>query len=96
LSHFALPSVLIPYPYAAEDHQTLNARIFEGAGAAILLPEGSTANDAFGDQLLKLIDHPAQLREMSERAASLAPSQAAERVAETILKYCAPQVQNIA
>src|SRR5690606_16377145 len=28
LSHFALPSILIPYPHAAEDHQTLNARIF--------------------------------------------------------------------
>ncbi|RZI59912.1 MAG: hypothetical protein EOP94_02285, partial [Zymomonas sp.] len=29
LSHFALPSVLIPYPHAAEDHQTLNAEIFD-------------------------------------------------------------------
>ncbi len=39
LSHFALPAILIPYPFAAEDHQTLNAKIFERAGAAALLSE---------------------------------------------------------
>src|SRR5215213_7900688 len=39
LSHFALPSVLIPFPFAADDHQTFNAEIFARAGAATLLHE---------------------------------------------------------
>jgi len=96
LSHFALPSVLIPYPHAAEDHQTLNAEIFEKAGAAILIPERGAAGGEFGNRLLELLGQPDRLRAMSERSASLAPSQAAERVAETILKYCSPQVGSVA
>lgn len=33
------PSVLVPYPHAAADHQTANARVFATAGAAVLMPE---------------------------------------------------------
>jgi UDP-N-acetylglucosamine--N-acetylmuramyl-(pentapeptide) pyrophosphoryl-undecaprenol N-acetylglucosamine transferase len=95
LSHFAVPGILIPYPHAAEDHQTLNARIFEKAGAAKLLPESQTAGEEFGRQLLALLE-PSELEKMSKRSADLAPSQAAERVAETILKYSAPQVESAA
>src|SRR5476649_1756088 len=42
LSHFGLPSVLIPYPAAADDHQSFNARIFEQAGAARIMVESKT------------------------------------------------------
>ncbi len=36
LSQFALPSILVPYPYATDDHQTFNAKVFTEAGAAEL------------------------------------------------------------
>ena len=88
LSHFALPSILIPYPFAAEDHQTLNANIFERAGAATLLQEHETSGENLAEKLLWFLDDPARLSEMSARSASLAPQQAAERVADTILKFC--------
>ncbi len=88
LSHFALPSVLIPYPHAAEDHQTLNARIFERAGAGILLPEAQANGDTLAGKLSEMLDDPARLSEMSVLAAKLAPERAAERVADTILKFC--------
>jgi len=88
LSHFGLPSVLIPLPTAAEDHQTLNARIFERAGAAVLLPQREiTAGHLVGK--LRWLLEPARLTEMSTKAASLATKDAAERVADTILKACA-------
>ena len=90
ISHFALPSVLIPYPFAAEDHQTLNARIFERAGAAVLLPQSEIAGDVLADRLIALLDEPARLSEMSARCAALAPKDAAERVADVVLKACAP------
>ena len=86
LSHFALPSILIPYPFAAEDHQTLNANIFERAGAATLLKERETSGENLAEKLLWFLDDPARLSEMSARSASLAPEQAAERVAEVLLK----------
>jgi UDP-N-acetylglucosamine--N-acetylmuramyl-(pentapeptide) pyrophosphoryl-undecaprenol N-acetylglucosamine transferase len=89
LSHFALPSVLIPLPTAAEDHQTLNARIFERAGAAVLLPQREITAGSLAIALRGLLDDPARLGKMSAQAAALAPTNAAERVAETILKACA-------
>jgi UDP-N-acetylglucosamine--N-acetylmuramyl-(pentapeptide) pyrophosphoryl-undecaprenol N-acetylglucosamine transferase len=89
LSHFALPSLLIPYPFAAEDHQTANARIFERAGAAALMQERDITGESLAAKLRWFLDDGARLAEMSTRAAQLAPKNAAERVAETILKACA-------
>ncbi len=49
------PAVLVPYPHAAADHQTANARVFERAGAALLLPEPALA-DRLGPALAELLD----------------------------------------
>ena len=89
LSHFALPSILIPYPFAAEDHQTFNANIFEKGGAATLLKERETSGETLAKKLLWFLEDPQRLSDMSARSASLAPQQAAERVADTILNSCA-------
>jgi UDP-N-acetylglucosamine--N-acetylmuramyl-(pentapeptide) pyrophosphoryl-undecaprenol N-acetylglucosamine transferase len=88
LSHFGLASILIPYPHAAEDHQTLNARIFEKRGAALLITEAQTADGTLSKALIGLLDDESKLSEMSRQAANLAPRDAAERVADTILKFC--------
>jgi UDP-N-acetylglucosamine--N-acetylmuramyl-(pentapeptide) pyrophosphoryl-undecaprenol N-acetylglucosamine transferase len=88
LSRFALPSVLIPYPFAAEDHQTLNAKIFERAGAAVLLAEREITNDVLAQRLRHLLQDRHHLAGMSERSAALAPRDAAEQVADVILANC--------
>jgi UDP-N-acetylglucosamine--N-acetylmuramyl-(pentapeptide) pyrophosphoryl-undecaprenol N-acetylglucosamine transferase len=85
LSRFALPSLLIPYPFAAEDHQTLNAKIFERAGAAVLLNESEITPDLLSRKLRLFLDDPAHLSEMSARSAAFAPRDAAERVADVVL-----------
>jgi UDP-N-acetylglucosamine--N-acetylmuramyl-(pentapeptide) pyrophosphoryl-undecaprenol N-acetylglucosamine transferase len=90
LSHFGLPSVLIPYPYAAEDHQTFNARIFERAGAALLLQEKALTGEILAEKLRWCLDDPARLSDMSASSARLAPHEAAERVADALLKHAKP------
>lgn len=87
LSCFSLPSVLIPYPAAAEDHQTLNARIFARAGAAVVLPERE-AGEGLGRQICAILEEPGRLAAIGDGAGRLAPAGAAERVAETLLKAC--------
>ena len=79
-----LPSVLVPYPYAAHDHQTGNARALESAGAARLLPERSLDGARLAEVLLGLLGDPAALRTMSARALELAAPQAAAGVADQI------------
>ena len=58
-----LPSILIPYPYAAEDHQTYNARVFEAAGAARLCPQHDLTPEILQALVLDLLrpDAHAQL-----------------------------------
>ena len=88
LSHFALPAILIPYPHAAEDHQTFNAKIFENEGAGAVLQEREITSGTLAKKLLWFLDDPRRLSEASASSARLAPKQAAARVADTILKFC--------
>lgn len=88
LSHFALPSLLVPYPFAAEDHQTFNAKIFERAEAAALLKESEITGELLARKLLWFVEDPTRLQTMSARSAAQAPREAAQRVAETILGRC--------
>ncbi len=90
LAHFALPSLLIPYPYAADDHQTRNAEIFVAAKAALLLKESELIDDLLGKKITQLLGEPAALRAMSAAAAALAPKNAAELVVETMERYSQP------
>ena len=87
IAAFELPSILIPFPYAADDHQTRNAEIFARAGAAFVLKESELTPELLTRKIREMIDHPEQLRRMSEAAGRLAPRDAANRVAATMEKY---------
>ena len=87
LAFFALPSILIPFPYAADDHQTRNAEIFSRAGAAIVLKESDLTPESLSQEIREMSDHPEQVRRMSEACANLAPRDAAKRVALTMEKF---------
>ncbi len=88
IASFGLPSLLIPFPAAADDHQTCNARIFVQAGAAALLPEREVSADALAPFISGLVGDEAKLRVMSSAARTLAPGDAASLVVETLEKEC--------
>lgn len=88
LSYFGLPSVLIPYPFAADDHQTANARIFERVGASVLLQERDASGGNLAQHISSLLDTPGRLAAMSQHSRELAPARAAEQVADTVLNFC--------
>ncbi|HXP36046.1 MAG TPA: undecaprenyldiphospho-muramoylpentapeptide beta-N-acetylglucosaminyltransferase [Chthoniobacterales bacterium] len=87
IASFELPSILIPFPYAADDHQTCNAEIFARGGAAFVLKESELTPELLTQKIREMIGHPEQLRRMSERCSHLAPRDAADRVAVTMEKY---------
>jgi UDP-N-acetylglucosamine--N-acetylmuramyl-(pentapeptide) pyrophosphoryl-undecaprenol N-acetylglucosamine transferase len=88
LSHYGLPSVLIPYPAAADDHQSFNARIFEQAGAARLLPESKTTPEALYEIVAEILTTSEIRNGMAAAASRLAGEDAARRVAEEIEASC--------
>ena len=87
LAAFALPAVLVPFPYAADDHQSRNAEIFARAEAAIVLKESELAGDLLARKIRELIEDAPKLRQMSENCSRLAPTNAAELVVEAMEKY---------
>ncbi len=84
LAWFGIPSILVPYPHAAEDHQTLNARIFVEAGAAELVQEGDLGGDKLAGHLLDLMDQPSRLAHLQAQTRALSGGDAAEEVARVL------------
>jgi len=91
LSHYSLPSVLIPYPAAADDHQSFNARIFEQAGASRILVESKTTPEVLHQAVSELLTNKSMRHLMAEAARGLAGIDAAKRVAEEIEASCNPK-----
>lgn len=81
----AVPSVLVPYPLATEDHQTTNARYLVDAGAAELFADASIDSDSFAQALVALLRDPARRQTMREYAQGLGQDKAAERLADAVL-----------
>ncbi len=81
-----LPSILIPFPYAIDDHQTANARYLTEAGAAVLMPQPDLTPHYLAEKLKSLIQAPEQLQTMVRNAHALAKPDAALSVAEICLK----------
>ncbi len=78
------PSVLIPFPFAADDHQRKNAESFANAGAARLFLDKNWTGQQFFDTVCALISDPSTLRNMAQRAKSLARFGAAARAADIL------------
>jgi UDP-N-acetylglucosamine--N-acetylmuramyl-(pentapeptide) pyrophosphoryl-undecaprenol N-acetylglucosamine transferase len=81
LSVTRTPSLLIPYPYAAEDHQTFNAEVFAKAGAALVYQQAQLTPQILGDEVLQLLRDRDRLQTMAQNAAALAVLDSAERLA---------------
>jgi UDP-N-acetylglucosamine--N-acetylmuramyl-(pentapeptide) pyrophosphoryl-undecaprenol N-acetylglucosamine transferase len=78
------PAILVPYPYAANDHQTLNARTLVDAGAALMVANGDLTGTQLSRMLRQLCEDPENLKKIGERAGALAKPNAAE----TIVQLC--------
>jgi UDP-N-acetylglucosamine--N-acetylmuramyl-(pentapeptide) pyrophosphoryl-undecaprenol N-acetylglucosamine transferase len=84
LSYFGIPSLLIPYPFAAENHQVLNAAIFAREGAAVVVEQGQVSVDTFAREIGALLRDPERLKTMSKATRALAPEDAARSVADIV------------
>jgi UDP-N-acetylglucosamine--N-acetylmuramyl-(pentapeptide) pyrophosphoryl-undecaprenol N-acetylglucosamine transferase len=84
---FSLPGILIPFPYATDDHQTRNAEIYAHADAAVLLKQRDLSGELLAHKIREFIENPQLLQQMAANCARLAPKGAAGRVVNTMEKY---------
>lgn len=89
LAYFGVPSLLVPYPHAAEDHQTRNAEIFDKAGAARLMRESELNADTLADAVREIFNDPRKAGEMKKAAQKLAVKNSAEKIADLLVKTAA-------
>ena len=85
LGRMSLPSVLIPSPHVADNHQYLNAKTFADAGAAVLVEEKELESGRLTAELDALLADDARLLSMSRAAAPFAETDAGGAIWEDIL-----------
>jgi UDP-N-acetylglucosamine--N-acetylmuramyl-(pentapeptide) pyrophosphoryl-undecaprenol N-acetylglucosamine transferase len=78
------PAILIPYPFAAEDHQAFNAMVMVRVGAAEMFRQAELSAEQLQQSVLDLLNDPARLATMSQQALSIAIIDSAERTAQLV------------
>jgi UDP-N-acetylglucosamine--N-acetylmuramyl-(pentapeptide) pyrophosphoryl-undecaprenol N-acetylglucosamine transferase len=79
-----VPSILVPYPYAADDHQTKNAAIFDKAGAGIMIKETDLSPEELTLQVGRLVQDKEHHAKMQSAARTMAHPRAASAIADAL------------
>ena len=86
LAAAGVASILVPYPYAVDDHQTANARHLVNRGAAVLVPEKDLSAPALARQIQELYGARTRLLDMARQARAQSQPQATGAVARAFLE----------
>jgi len=81
-----IPAILVPYPYAAENHQEFNAREMEKAGAAKVILNSDLTSETLASALAELLTEPSKLADMAAASKAMGRPQAAEAIANLVLE----------
>jgi len=87
LAAAGVPSILVPYPYAALDHQNTNADSFVNAGAAVKIPDADATAEKAGRAIFNLLHNDKKLKEMSKNALAAAKLDAADIIVKQIDQF---------
>jgi UDP-N-acetylglucosamine--N-acetylmuramyl-(pentapeptide) pyrophosphoryl-undecaprenol N-acetylglucosamine transferase len=79
-----VPSILIPYPYATGRHQEANARALQRAGGASVLLDDELTGAVLAERVTELLDAPATLTAMGERARAWSRPDASSALARVV------------
>jgi UDP-N-acetylglucosamine--N-acetylmuramyl-(pentapeptide) pyrophosphoryl-undecaprenol N-acetylglucosamine transferase len=74
------PAILIPFPYAAADHQSANAKMLEKSGVAKILVQKEMSAEGLAHMIESLLDDRGCLQQMADKGRSLGLPDAAERI----------------
>ena len=79
-----VPSILIPYPHAADDHQRFNAEVFAASGAGVVFRQSELTAEVLQSKVLYLLRDSEYLAKMSQAASELAVRDSTERLASLV------------
>jgi UDP-N-acetylglucosamine--N-acetylmuramyl-(pentapeptide) pyrophosphoryl-undecaprenol N-acetylglucosamine transferase len=76
------PSILVPFPAAADNHQVMNARSLVEAGAAVMIEERDLTGEVLAREIRRILGNPAAREEMARGAGRLGSPAAAREIAD--------------
>lgn len=79
------PAILIPFPYAADNHQEVNARALVDKGAAVMIREPELSGERLATEIRGLLEEPERRRAMERAAGLLGRPQAAKEIADVLV-----------
>jgi UDP-N-acetylglucosamine--N-acetylmuramyl-(pentapeptide) pyrophosphoryl-undecaprenol N-acetylglucosamine transferase len=82
------PAILVPFPFAADDHQTVNARSLVESGAALLIPEAELTAARLADELKALEADRVRVARMARASGMLGRPEAAREIADVCVSLC--------
>ncbi len=80
------PAIVVPFPFAAEDHQTKNASWLENRNAVKIIKDKDMSNGSLTREINRLISNPGELESMAENARKIGKPDAARAIIREILK----------
>lgn len=80
------PSILVPYPFATDDHQTANARAVEAAGGCWLMPQDTLTAESMAHGLEVILSNPQALVLAAQATREAASERATARLADVVLE----------
>ena len=78
------PAILIPYPFAAENHQFFNASVFKEPGAALVFRQSELTPERLREEVINLLKSPEKLQKMANAATNLAMKDSGDRLAKLV------------
>lgn len=85
LAAIGRPAILVPYPFAMDDHQAANARALAKVGGAWVVPQSALSPPMLAHRLSELLANPAGLRHAAAQARAFGRDDAADRLAALVL-----------
>ncbi|MBA3556798.1 MAG: hypothetical protein H0W29_18865, partial [Gemmatimonadales bacterium] len=85
LCAWGLPSILIPLPTAAADHQTHNAKVLAEAGASLMLPQAELTSESLAGTVTRLLFDRGRRDAMAQRARARGKPHAADEIVSNLL-----------
>jgi len=79
------PSILIPYPFASDDHQRLNAKAMVDAGAAIMIEDARLDGSSLSREIARLMARPEALADMAEKARLMNRNDASKLICKELI-----------
>lgn len=86
LSVMGTPALFVPYPFAAADHQTLNARYMESKGAALVIPQSQLTADKLAAELTAILSDDNRLRSMRKCMSAEGKAQSARDLGSQLIE----------